>query len=113
MARFLAAISNGGALGDVRILSAPGVTQMIASQTDGVDMGDMAAPGEYYGTFWSGIGSMVGHDGGDPGITTEMYFDPQKKKGFVMLINLDEKEIPRLDKMITETIRFTYTYQRN
>ena len=113
MARFLAAISNGGALGDVRILSASGVSQMIASQTDGVDMGETAATGEYYGTFWSGIGSMVGHDGGDPGITTEMYFDPQKKKGFVMLINLDEKEIPRLDKMITETIRFTYTYQRN
>ena len=108
LALYLAAISNGGALNDVRILTDQKVSQMIASQTEGIDMGDMAATMDYYGTFWSGMAGLVGHDGGDPGITTTMYFDPQRKMGFVILINLDSDAIPNLQDILVSTIRFAF-----
>jgi CubicO group peptidase (beta-lactamase class C family) len=39
-----------------------------------------------YAKFWQ-AGKRIGHGGGDPGVSTRMYFDPGKKLGIIIFIN--------------------------
>ena len=39
-----------------------------------------------YAKFWD-IKDHIGHGGGDPGVTTSMYFDPKNKIGIILFTN--------------------------
>ena len=39
-----------------------------------------------YTKFW-GIGNQIGHGGGDPGVSTGMYYLPKEKLGIIYFIN--------------------------
>ena len=85
LARFARAIARGGELDDVRILSAPSVSEMLRVQLPD------AAPGEALGwqarTF--GGRSVVGHEGEDSGVSTGLYLDPTSGSGAIVLANGD------------------------
>lgn len=83
LARMLAMVMNGGQLDGARILSETTVDAMLEKQTfEGLE----SIAGE--GIFWSYTrGGLVGHNGGDVGVTTTMYFNPETNIGVVVLTN--------------------------
>ncbi len=75
LARFLTAIMNGGAIGSARILEPETVAEML--------------PAKGRGLGWFRKKEFWGHDGSDPGSTSEMWFNRKTKTGFVILANTD------------------------
>ncbi|MEC4088750.1 serine hydrolase [Pseudoalteromonas rubra] len=85
LARLLIAISQGGTLDNVRVLSEQSVATMLSVQTD-VPTYWM----DTQGLFWFWQGPFVGHDGGDPGTHTIMTYNPYTKTGIVALSNAED-----------------------
>jgi CubicO group peptidase (beta-lactamase class C family) len=85
LSRFLMAFIRGGELGGARILSESSVREMRSSQI----------PAEYagQGLIWYVLhrhGERYwGHDGGDSGVATQMYFRPTDGTGVITLANGD------------------------
>jgi len=85
LGRFLAAISSGGELDGGRILEAGTVEELLTAQVPEVDATQYVY---WYATTVVGR-SVIGHNGGDNGVATEMYFDPETGVGVVVLANVD------------------------
>ncbi|MBT6491771.1 MAG: beta-lactamase family protein [Deltaproteobacteria bacterium] len=85
MARFLAAISNQGQLGEAQILTPQSVAEMFTPQFPSVDSGQFV--------FWyqSSLGdrTVFGHNGGDQGVATQILFSPESGIGVVVMLNTD------------------------
>lgn len=91
MGRYLAAIASGGVLEGVEVLDAASVEEMLTVDEDaGTDESGQAIA-------WAmreGRGHrLFGHNGGDYGSTTELWFDRETGTGFVVLLatNLDRR----------------------
>jgi CubicO group peptidase (beta-lactamase class C family) len=86
LARYLAAYANGGALGAVRILEETTVDAMLTVQFPSVD------PTQGLSWYYETIAGrdVVGHNGGDYGVTTDMFFDPASGDGAIVLVNVDD-----------------------
>lgn len=90
MGRFLAAIMNDGELDGTRILEAETVDLMLTPQgtvwkpnlSDRILLGKPEQE-----IFWVAGKGEHGHDGGDYGSFTMMFFEPEHKVGVVMLTN--------------------------
>ncbi|MEL6925146.1 MAG: serine hydrolase domain-containing protein [Bacteroidota bacterium] len=85
MSRYLMWMMQGY-FGESPLLSAASFQKMMANQISVPD-------GERQGIFWdvysdSGQGD-IGHSGSDPGVTTFMYFDPEKRVGSILFFNVD------------------------
>jgi CubicO group peptidase (beta-lactamase class C family) len=85
LGRFLAAYMNGGSYQGVRILKSVTVAEMLRPQIFPLAKGQ--------GLIWyhDKIGSLkvVGHNGGDSGVSTFMFFDPASGAGAIVLTNGD------------------------
>lgn len=86
-ARFLAATTNGGVLGEARILSEAGLEAMMASTTP---------PGLPAWLTGQGLGwqrskldgiDLVEHWGGDPGVCNAAYLDPARRTAVAVFTN--------------------------
>ncbi len=44
---------------------------------------------DFYSNFWN-IGETIGHGGGDPGVSTGMYYKKKEEIGYIYLINTSE-----------------------
>ena len=44
---------------------------------------------DYYSKFWN-IGNTIGHGGGDPGVTTGMFYNKKQDIGYIFLINTSD-----------------------
>jgi CubicO group peptidase (beta-lactamase class C family) len=94
LARFYRAMMNEGQLDDVRIMQADTVRQMFTPQfSEGQVLEAMQdEPDEQQALAWnyrvqeSGQ-IMLGHSGGDPGVTTYAYFYPDLATGIILLVN--------------------------
>ncbi len=82
-ARFLAAISNEGAVGTVRILNPETVAEMLSPQFPTVDNGQFVF---WYSATAAGR-AVIAHNGGDQGVATEMAFSPETGVGVIILMN--------------------------
>ncbi len=86
LARFLAMLSNGGARDGVRVLDAATVTLMSTPANPALDpeyglgLARFDEPGR----------SLVGHSGGDYGVSTMMYFEPSTSTGVLVLANCEQ-----------------------
>lgn len=82
MARYVAMMINRGALGDTRILRAGSIERI---ETEWVP----TANGEGQALYWRLLfdGALVGHDGGDWGASTFVYYQPTAGTGAVILMN--------------------------
>lgn len=74
LANFMIAMMNGGRFEKTQLLKAETVGEMLAEEL-----------------AWFKTGRYWGHDGGDPGCSTEMMFDPAAKAGFIIFANADVK----------------------
>jgi len=75
LANFMIAMMNGGRFGQTQLLAKQTVREMLSGKKQGL---------AFYKTddFW-------GHDGGDPGCSTQMLFDPRDRIGFIIFANAD------------------------
>jgi len=73
LANFMIAMMNGGRFGADRLLRDETVAEMLN--------------GHGRGLGWFKSGHHWGHDGNDPGCSTEMMFDPKRKVGLIILAN--------------------------
>ncbi len=85
LSRFLATIASGGTLDGVTLLDSDSVDEMLIEQLPGIKSGQ----GIFWATYEMGGRTLTGHDGGDPGVTTEMGFDTDTGNGFVLLMNYE------------------------
>ncbi len=85
IARFLAAITNGGTLGNAQVLDEATVDDLLSAPVPGVDEGQYV--------FWyrstNNDRQVIGHNGGDRGVATEMVFSIDTGIGVVILMNTD------------------------
>ncbi|QQS31343.1 MAG: beta-lactamase family protein [Sphingobacteriales bacterium] len=87
LAKFMIAYLNGGTFGANSILSASSINQMWSPQIPAID--------QYQGLNWyqeelyhdSGTTWLWGHNGGEMGVSTELYLDPVNKIGVCVLTN--------------------------
>ena len=83
---YLTAIMNGGILNNTRILKKESVDKMLTLQIEGNNSQGLT----WYSTTFETSNEEVtlwGHNGGDPGISTNMYFHPTKNIGFITFQN--------------------------
>ena len=85
IARFLATLSNDGAIGEDRILQPETVVDMLTPQVPTVSDSQYVF---WYSTNVAGR-SVIGHNGGDLGVATEMVFSPDTGIGVILLMNTD------------------------
>ncbi|HZM01265.1 MAG TPA: serine hydrolase domain-containing protein, partial [Planctomycetota bacterium] len=83
LARFLRAFSNGGATEGVRLLPPATVAEMLTVQFPAPDPQGLC----FYYLTTPFAGTIVGHDGGDPGVLTDMYFRPSDGTGVILFAN--------------------------
>lgn len=83
LGRFLAAYANGGTLDGARILEAATVEEILSPQAPDVE------PTQGVFWYWSKADDrdVVGHSGGDYGVSTYMFLDPETGVGVVVLLN--------------------------
>ena len=91
LARYLMAMMRGY-YGQSEFLPASAFQQLMSNQLESSILAEtMSDPEERSGIFWDLYGkektSEIGHSGGDPGILTLMYFDPQNGLGCVLTTN--------------------------
>ena len=99
LAKFLAAVIGKGQLGETQWLERPVIERMLLpidlNQTENLPENHIQR-----GLFWSGGKALsimqrrllMGHNGGDPGVVTMMYFDPVTERGAIALTNADLEE---------------------
>ena len=79
---------GGGKLDDVRILKKETVEAMMKIQYPKLD--------KKQGIGWCymriGASRMIGHDGGDPGVATQMFCQPEEGTGIIILMNGEPKK---------------------
>lgn len=85
LARFLLMFMNGGEYQGVRLLAPATVEQMRTPQYPALE----PAIGIIWSTVHHGGEEFVGHEGGDPGVSTLMYFRPKDQVGVIVLTNGD------------------------
>jgi len=75
LSNYLLCIMNNGSFKGNSIIQESSVLEMLTPDFSGS-----------YAKFWQ-TGKGIGHGGGDPGVSTRMYFDPGKKLGIIIFIN--------------------------
>jgi len=85
LAQFLTMFIQDGQYGTETLLAASTAQQMKTPQVPGIE----ASQGLVWYTGTIGGRSVWGHNGGDQGVTTEMWFDPATGIGVVALTNSD------------------------
>jgi CubicO group peptidase (beta-lactamase class C family) len=75
LAKFMIAMMNGGRFEETQLLKEETVDEMLSYERQGLG--------------WLKTGDYWGHDGGDPGCSTEMLFNPKTKVGFIVFANAD------------------------
>lgn len=99
LAKFLQMFANGGSLDGTRLLDAATVDEMRRDQVPDLTTGQ--------GLVWYSRRirrhTMLGHDGGDDGVSTAMFYEPDTGIGIVVLTNDDRGAA---DAILTRLVRY-------
>ncbi len=103
LSKYLLCIINQGKYKDGQILEKSTISKMLKS--DFIDT---------YAKFWN-IGEEIGHGGGDPGVSTGMYYSPEKELGIIYFINTSsysgfknkEKEMYKFGEILKKSFEIT------
>jgi CubicO group peptidase (beta-lactamase class C family) len=83
LARFLTMFMNGGELDGARILKTTTVDEMKRKQIPNLDN----TQGLIFFETTIGSRTVFGHDGDDPGTSSQMFFDPATQTGVLLVAN--------------------------
>lgn len=107
LARFLMCVMGDGEYQGKRILKAKTVHEMLKIQYP--ELEETQALVWFRETDEDGTGTLIGHDGSDPGVLTMMFYDPDKKIGFIILMNgepkgrgIDDEIFEIIDQVISD-----------
>ncbi|WP_440053077.1 serine hydrolase [Pseudoalteromonas sp. T1lg65] len=106
LAVLLLALANGGELNDAHILKPSSIADMLSEQTD--EQVDMF---QTQGVFWIWQGPFVGHDGGDPGSSALISYNPYTKTGFAMVASGNDDTVGK-GQFFSEMKKFTNAFSR-
>jgi CubicO group peptidase (beta-lactamase class C family) len=84
LANLMIAMMNGGRLEEDQLLKESTVHEMLTLNEAEFQKGD-----EEVGLCWFRHGDFWGHDGRDPGCSTDMRFNPKTKVGYIVFANAD------------------------
>ncbi|MEM8963043.1 MAG: serine hydrolase domain-containing protein [Acidobacteriota bacterium] len=104
LARYLRVVMAGGKLDDTVILRPASVKTLL---THPGKLSGMSERDAGYGHFWSHKTSgVIGHSGGDPGITTAMFFNPETGRGRIFVTNtmVDNSELAASFRAVWEAL---------
>lgn len=101
LARFLMAYMNNGSYKSNRILKTETVKKMLTGQNNAKQ-----------GLCWYRSGTTWGHDGGDPGCSTEMWFDYEDNVGVIIFCNSDKK-LQSITKLLLKVAKEKYGSKTN
>jgi CubicO group peptidase (beta-lactamase class C family) len=91
LARFLGMFMGDGSFGGKRILKASTVAEM--KRVQGVTGDDTEGQGLiWYLDDFGTVNDVLGHDGGDPGVSAYMFFDPKDGAGVILVANAEWNE---------------------
>ena len=93
LSHFLVAIINQGKFKDTQILEAATVKKMLTAQVDGESKQGLCWRKKEFESLW-------GHGGSDPGITTQMYFNPESKLGVIVFQNSNQGDLFKIVEKI-------------
>lgn len=103
LAQFLLMFMGEGKLDGHRLLKRSTVEEMKRIQSPKID------PDQgliwYYEKF--GKNKMLGHNGGDPGVASMMFFDPKDGAGFIVLMNAEPKNSSFEDELAERLLNYT------
>jgi len=102
LSRFLASIFQGGEFDGARILKEATVAEMRRPQFSQAWLPDSTDLSENNrGIFWFiSSNGREGHTGSDPGVVTAMHYDPNRKIGVILFMNLtNEQTEPAFDRI--------------
>ncbi|WP_440053921.1 serine hydrolase [Pseudoalteromonas sp. T1lg65] len=94
LAKYLIASMNEGKLGGHQLLSKAAVSDMLSPQTE------VPVPSRDIGYFWELDGSLIHHDGSDPGVISQMIGDTKTKNGVILLSNGDDNHDPHYEAFV-------------
>lgn len=88
LAHFMIAYLDGGQFGQAQVLNSSTIETMWSAQIPSIQA-DQGLVWYQEEIFLNGGGStfLWGHNGGEAGVSTDMYFDPEQKIGLVVLAN--------------------------
>lgn len=96
LANLMIAMMNGGRFGDNQLLKEGTVNEMLTCAKVASKGGD-----EEVGLCWFRDGDFWGHDGSDPGCSTDMRFNPKTKVGFIVFANSDA-DLDRVEELLMD-----------
>lgn len=111
LSTYFTCMLNGGEAEGMRILKQQSIETMTTPQfTSANKPKNLNLKRENSGIFWSFENNNVksGHDGGDPGVDTEMFYDHLKQVGIILFVNISsdddrqEKEIKSIQEISKE-----------
>lgn len=114
LSKFFICLLNGGEFKGARILKKESVEEMVkfqftkSSKPENINLAEQNS-----GIFWSvkSNGTRIGHAGGDPGVSTKMYYDPSKKVGVILFMNtsLSEEDMKKFVSIYDELWKYALT----
>jgi len=102
LARFLMSFIGDGSLNGVRVLQSATVSEMRRVAWPDI------APGQglvWYRQKMRGV-PLLGHDGGDPGVSSLMFYRPSDGTGFVVLMNAEPRREAFEDALAARLLQF-------
>lgn len=96
LSRFLRAIIQNGTFNGVPLLSASSIAQMETLQFNSTEQ----CLSLYYDTI--GNRRVLGHSGGEKGVTTEMYYDPNTGVGVIVFCNDEDANLSKVLPLLFE-----------
>jgi CubicO group peptidase (beta-lactamase class C family) len=114
LSKFFISLLNGGEFNGARILKKESVEEMIKFQFTALSKPENINVDEQNsGIFWSvkSNGTRIGHAGGDPGVSTKMYYDPSKQVGVILFMNtgLSEVDMKKFISIYDELWKYALT----
>ena len=94
LANLMIAMMNGGRFEGSQLLKESTVNEMLTCNKAGSEKSD-----EEVGLCWFRDGDFWGHDGSDPGCSTDMKFNPKTKVGFIVFANADA-DFERVEELL-------------
>lgn len=96
LAHLMIAMMNGGRFEENQLLEESTVNEMLTCKTAGFSKSD-----EEVGLCWFRDGDTWGHDGSDPGCSTDMRFNPKTKVGLIVFANA-EADLDRVKGLLMD-----------
>jgi len=110
LANFMIAYLNGGMFGDKKLLSSTSISEMWSSQIPSLEPTQgLSWYQEEFSLSEGGSTMLWGHNGGEDGVSTEMYMDPDNEIGICVLTNGEGDAFSIIEELYNQALTLSTT----